>query len=56
MEEYHKIKYNTSKNYVHPSVRLHIESDPECQSVEEENILDAVQRNALASTRPLVQR
>jgi hypothetical protein len=35
------------------SVRLHSEHDPEHQSVEEENILDAVQRSPRASTRCL---
>jgi hypothetical protein len=39
-----------------PSVRLHSERDPERQSVEEENILDAVQRSPRASTRRLARR
>jgi hypothetical protein len=38
-----------------PSVRIHSERDPERQSVEEENILDAVQRSPSASTRCLGQ-
>jgi hypothetical protein len=36
-----------------PSVRLHSERDPEYQSVEEENILGAVQCSPRASTRHL---
>jgi hypothetical protein len=39
-----------------PSVRLHSERDPEHQSVEEENILDAVQRSPCVSTRHLAQQ
>jgi hypothetical protein len=39
-----------------PSVRLHSERDPERQLVEEENILDAVQRSPRANTRRLARR
>jgi hypothetical protein len=39
-----------------PSVRLHSERDPERQSHEEENILNAVQRGPRASTRRLAWR
>jgi hypothetical protein len=38
-----------------PSVRIHSERDPEHQSVEEENILDTVQRSPHASTRHLAR-
>jgi hypothetical protein len=39
-----------------PSVRLHSERDFEYQSLEEENILDAVQRSPHASTPRLARR
>jgi hypothetical protein len=39
-----------------PGVRLHSERDPEYQSVEEENILDAVQLSPCTSTRRLTRR
>jgi hypothetical protein len=39
-----------------PSVRLHSERNPERESGEERNILDAVQRNPRASTRRLARR